>query len=320
MGKEIFIKIVLTIFFLGTIKVFERLMKTQNESYKKYQFSVFLISSVFVLYSIYYAGNIEIAGVFFFLFSIQWMLEEKKAAYVLAVLAVSFSPVYFLMYFLITLLWNKAPVQIVIKTIMLGVPGIAGSLLLRHLAFFETGNIIWSETILHGLPIIGGNSLSFFIVGFAAISVSAYMNPWEKRKDALYYCLMVMALLFSVFASYQGYYMIITVPLMLLVFEKNKVYFRMNLILYLVYSVCGVICMMWGDESYILRRLLIENERAEYYIRIMASCFAASGILLIIVNFPFYKFKSEVMYRKCERWLVWITILSGYVFLFLTLF
>lgn len=321
MGHDLIFRIVLIVFLLASTIVFVKILQMDgnNTEINRY-LTVMFPFSAYVLFSICYAANIEIIGVFFFLYSLLILLREKKLFCVYAIFSVALYPISFLLYIVIILLFHKKITRILVSILIIGVPGATVYTILSRSVFSGIGHILWADTLSHGFPIIAGNYMSFFVVGFIVAMVAAYFTPENKSKEMLFYYLMSSALVLAVFATYHSYYMAIAVPMILLVFQQRPAYLRTNLILYLVYSVCGIICMVWNDEGYILRRILLDIQNIEYYMGAVAACMAASAVLLIVVNCPFYKSKSEVMTLECEKWLIWITVLAGCPFIALIVF
>lgn len=319
MGQNLIFRMVLIVFLTASTAVFAHLLQmNENNAEANRRLTIMFPLSVYVLFSVCYAANIEIIGVFFFLCSLLLLLQKKKIFCLPAIFSIALYPVCFLLYMIVILLFHKKIGRIFTGILIIGAPGAILYMILSRTVLSGIGNIVWADTLSHGFPILEGNHMSFFAVGFIAALAAAYFTPEEKRKEMLFYYLMSSVLILAVFASYHSYYMVIAVPLILLVFQQRPAYLRTNLILYLVYSVSGIVCMIWNDEGYILRRILSDIRNIEYYIGAAAACMAASAVLMIVVNSPFYKSKSEVMTMECEKWLIWIAALAGCPFIVLS--
>lgn len=320
MGQNMLFRIILILFLIASIVLLRKLMYIERDSGEmKFCLVVMFPFSVYVLFSVCYAANMEIIGVFFFLCSLLQILQEKKGAYVYMILSAAVYPASLLLFLIVNLMFQKKIGRVIVDILTVSIPGAILYVILSRSVFPEMGNIIWADTLSHGFPIIAGNNMSFFAIGFIMVAIATYLTP-ENKKEFLFYYLMSAALVITVFASYHSYYMVITVPLILLVFGQNISYFRTNLLLYLVYSVCGIVCMLWNDEGYFLKRILANVRNVDYYVGAVAACMAASAILMIGVNCPFYEFKSEIMSQKCEKWLIWITVFVGCPFILLSIF
>lgn len=321
MGQNLIFRIILMVFLLASTAVLKDLLQTMEDGAEPNRsLTVMFPLSGYVLFSVFYAANIEVIGVFFFLCSLRMFLRGKKTFCIFAIGSIATYPVCFLLYMIVFLLFHKKMGRFFADMLIIGAPGAILYILLSRSVLSGIGNIVWADTLSRGFPIIAGNTMSFFAVGFIAVMAAAYFTPEEKRKEMFFYYLMASVLILAVFASYHSYYMVIAVPLILLVFQQKPAYLRTNMILYLVYSVCGMLCMVWNDEGYILRRILINIRNIEYYMGAVAACMAASAVLMMVVNCPFYKSNSEVMTWKCEKWLLWITALAGCPFLVLAVF
>jgi len=317
MKKTLLLRLFLLFVLFVVVIVLKKLLQEVeiDDEKESYRWVLLFPVSVYVLFSIFYTGNAEIIGVLLFLCSLKLILQEKTGAYFIAIPAIAVSPAYFLLYVIIILLWEKSFKKILIKIMISGGVGLSGYLFLSHFVFLDTGYIIWSDTMSHGLTIIGGNNMSVVVVAFFVIAVISYTVPVKNKKKVGIYYLMSLALIITVFSSYQGYYMVMTIPLLLLVFCQNKKYERTNMLLYLVYSVCGIICMLWNEEEYVLRRISLQVESVEYLMGVVAACLVAAAVLLIVVNNPFYKVETETLCRECENWIKWIVAFAGVPFL-----
>ena len=79
MGQNLIFRMVLIVFLTASTAVFAHLLQmNENNAEANRRLTIMFPLSVYVLFSVCYAANIEIIGVFFFLCSLLLLLQKKK--------------------------------------------------------------------------------------------------------------------------------------------------------------------------------------------------------------------------------------------------
>ena len=295
-------------FAVGTITlliaraVFLRRLDIHSE--KRDCFSILFLFSPFIIFSVYFSDNIEIFGVLFFLIAIEAMGDNRKKSWILwFALAISVSEIYIFLFIFLLLMYEKRVRYIIVKAV--GPICIGGILHLGISRFLGekivTGNIIWGDIITKGFPAVAGQTASYLVIGGIVLFFLCYLV--EAEKKTVFYFLMVFSTLFLTIGSFQDYYVIVFVPLLLIVFFENEQYFRINMILYLVLNICGILCLIWDQAE-----MLINISDIAYYMGAVNACLMASIFLIWFVNYPGKRCLNGVKGDKCEFWLIGLNI------------
>lgn len=278
-----------------------------NSEKRKCLSSLFLLSP-FIIFSVYFSDNIEIFGVLFFLIAIEAMEDNRKTSWILwFALAIGISEIYIFLFMLILLMYEKRVQYIIVKSV--GPICMGGMLHLGISQFLSekvvTGNIMWGDIIAKGIPAVAGQKASYFVIGGLVLFLICYFVKAEKKS--VFYFLMVFSTLFLIIGSFQDYYVIIFVPLLLIVLFENPQYFRINMILYLVLNICGILCLIWNQVE-----MLINIPNISYYMGAVNACLVAAVLLLWFINYPRQKSFQNLAEMKCETWLKVLNIVIIY--------
>lgn len=267
-----------------------------------------LLFSPFVIFSVYYSENAEILGGLFFFLGVETLLDGKKKWWMLWFsLAMGVGEIYFLLFMAVLLTLEKRVLYIIGKAI---VPLLCGGIIYLGISCFlqgwiNTGNVIWGEMIKKGFPAVAGQNASYLVLGIIIIMAVCYFSEFSKEK--MYYYLMVFATLFFILGTFEDYYSVVMVPMLLLVFAHRQVYFRINMILYLVVNFCGTMCLIWKQTQ-----VLGGIPYIEYYMGAVNACLVAAVLLIWLVNYPGQKTFKNLAGVRCETWIMVLNIIIVY--------
>lgn len=319
--------------------------------------AILTASSVFVFTSVYYAGQNSIVSILYSVLAFYLYLKGKNKGFIFwSAMSIAVKP-FFIFAFIALLLYRQKNVLKIMRDILL----VSSITVISRVVFLMAPSYTealeygpFSQILVRMLSVGAPTSVgiaSIFISGLVIVYFWAYIIREDTKKInyiPIYLCV-VPNLLLILFSDYEWYRPIVLIPFLPILLVSCRNWFRINIILELVFSSVGTWLLLFRNSwmyspvfmqgsivSAFLRRIrgetilthqpIIPAQGAigfTYFLAIslpaLAAIFLAAGVLLIVVNSPLFRSKVKIEEVKCERWILWFRLFQGLPFILLPL-
>jgi len=297
-------------------------------------------SSVFVFTGVYAVGQTDIILLLFATISVYCLLRDKQYLFLLfAAVSIAIKPFFAIPFIALVLITEKRFLYILVKLI-------AGSSIYLIQKLIYRGAPLYAESIGQGpgnglIDSIFLNSFSanfgtaaLFIVLLIVFYVIGYVKDTTDRRvkqSYVIYMWFATMMLYSLLIPDSFYRVVLVVPPMVVLFVNNKEYFKLNIILEVIFcaavTYATIFIKYWDYASPhsmdlgILPDMLC-SANLGYPVAVgiadaipynmvlvtsmVPSIIFAMGILLIIINYPKFKMKNSIDFSVCGRWIIWV--------------
>ena len=351
--SQLFLVACSVIMFIYTYKICNLLF----EDNKLTKWIVYLsTTSVFTYLSTFYTGQNNIMICMFGTMGLYYLFKKKNIwFYIFSAMAISVKYFFIIPFIPIILLTEKKIWKIFVKILGCISPIFIFKLLVHNFPMYaiseasNQSNALFNGFFESSIIATDGFKVSFFIVAYAILCFLAYITNPESEKVKnnyiIYFASASLMIYFMFSTDYSFHRPILLIPFLLVLYGFKPEIFRINVILDTVMSISMLMLhafrtnhLLWAKRSmnntiitktfnltnindFSFRSLLKEllGDNFTYGKTLIASIVFVSFILLIIINHPKFKFKTDIIEEteKPERWLIW---LRGFVLIPILMF
>lgn len=283
------------------------------------------VSSLFLITSIFYAGQNDIVAMFPFIYGLYVLMKGKKKHFLFAaIISIMCKPFYLFSYVAIICYKEKKLTTILLSGIYVVVGMMAGKLIFWQAPLYqESLNQGPSEEVMGmlfsiTLPVTP-EGISVFLVAIGVVFLLAYFTTpkedvIEQAKELIYYASapVFLLLLMTTQEFYRGVYL---VPLWYLLMGIKKEYKRINVLLEMIISIAFSYQFMVNNFLYYSAKYIgIKGNNQElpsfFYVDliydevILSSIISLAIITVLIINHPRFVDRNKQLCMEPEKGLV----------------